>query len=83
MNLLGTVSGFVVAPTAKHSRSSQLRGARPSTGHHIIYSAIKFFTVPLTLKSLRSSRNMQQVQPLIKEVQKKYGKDKRSSKKRR
>jgi len=37
---------------------------------------IRFLTVPLTMKSLRSSRNMQQVQPLIKEVQKKYSKDK-------
>lgn len=37
---------------------------------------IKLLTVPLTLKSLRSTRNMQRIQPLIKEVQKKYGKDK-------
>lgn len=37
---------------------------------------IRFLTVPLTMKSLRSSRNMQQIQPLIKEVQKKYAKDK-------
>src|SRR5204863_4377753 len=37
---------------------------------------IKLLTVPLTMKSLRSTRNMQQIQPLIKEVQKKYGKDK-------
>ncbi len=36
---------------------------------------IKLLTVPLTMKSLRSTRNMQQIQPLIKEVQKKYGKD--------
>ncbi len=37
---------------------------------------IKLATVPLTMKSLRSTRNMQQIQPLIKEIQKKYGKDK-------
>jgi len=36
---------------------------------------IRLLTVPLTLKSMRSTRNMQQIQPLIKEVQKKYGKD--------
>ena len=36
---------------------------------------IRLFTVPLTLKSMRSTRNMQQIQPLIKEVQKKYAKD--------
>src|ERR671937_642 len=36
---------------------------------------IRLFTVPLTLKSMRSARNMQQIQPLIKEVQKKYAKD--------
>lgn len=37
---------------------------------------IKLLTVPLTMKSLRSTRNMQQIQPLIKEIQKKYAKDK-------
>ena len=36
---------------------------------------IRLFTVPLTLKSMRSTRNMQQIQPLIKEVQKKHAKD--------
>jgi YidC/Oxa1 family membrane protein insertase len=36
---------------------------------------IKVLTVPLTMKSLRSSRNMQAIQPLVKEVQKKYAKD--------
>lgn len=36
---------------------------------------MRLLTVPLTMKALRSSRNMQQIQPLIKEVQKKYGKD--------
>ncbi|MDQ6693312.1 MAG: YidC/Oxa1 family membrane protein insertase [Chloroflexota bacterium] len=37
---------------------------------------MRLLTVPLTMKSLRSSRNMQQIQPLIKEIQKKYPKDK-------
>jgi len=42
----------------------------------IIFTILmRFLTVPLTMKALRSSRNMQQIQPLIKEVQKKYGKD--------
>lgn len=36
---------------------------------------IKVLTIPLTMKSLRSSRNMQAIQPLVKEVQKKYAKD--------
>jgi YidC/Oxa1 family membrane protein insertase len=36
---------------------------------------MRLLTVPLTMKSLRSSRNMQQIQPLIKEIQKKYAKD--------
>lgn len=31
--------------------------------------------LPLTLSSIRSSRKMQEVQPLIKELQRKYGKD--------
>jgi YidC/Oxa1 family membrane protein insertase len=36
---------------------------------------IRLLTVPLTMKSLRSNRNMQQIQPLIKEIQKKYKDD--------
>lgn len=31
--------------------------------------------LPLTLSSLRSSRKMQQIQPLVKEIQRKHGKD--------
>ena len=48
-----------------------------SAGVSIIIFTIlmRMFTVPFTLKSLRSSRNMQAVQPLIKEVQRKHGKD--------
>ncbi len=43
----------------------------------IIFTLLmRLLTVPLTVKSLRSSRNMQQIQPLIKEVQRKYPKDK-------
>jgi len=37
---------------------------------------MRLLTVPLTMKALRSSRNMQQIQPLMKDIQKKYGKDK-------
>ncbi|MDQ3929235.1 MAG: YidC/Oxa1 family membrane protein insertase [Chloroflexota bacterium] len=36
---------------------------------------MRLLTVPLTMKSLRSSRNMQQIQPLVKEIQRKYPKD--------
>lgn len=36
---------------------------------------MRLLTLPLTLKALRSSRNMQQIQPLVKEIQKKYAKD--------
>ncbi|HET8524724.1 MAG TPA: membrane protein insertase YidC [Thermomicrobiales bacterium] len=36
---------------------------------------IKTLLLPLTVKSLRSSKAMQEVQPKIKELQKKYGKD--------
>lgn len=36
---------------------------------------IRLLTVPLTMKSLRSSRNMQAIQPKIKEIQKQYSKD--------
>nr|WP_044199271.1 YidC/Oxa1 family membrane protein insertase [Oscillochloris trichoides] len=35
----------------------------------------RLIILPLTLSSLRSSRQMQQIQPLIKELQRKYGKD--------
>jgi YidC/Oxa1 family membrane protein insertase len=37
---------------------------------------IRLLTVPLTMKSLKSNRNMQAIQPLIKEVQRKYKDDK-------
>jgi YidC/Oxa1 family membrane protein insertase len=37
---------------------------------------MRLLTVPLTMKALKSSRNMQQIQPLVKEIQKKHGKDK-------
>lgn len=36
---------------------------------------IKTILLPLTVKSIRSSRNMQELSPKIKEIQKKYGKD--------
>lgn len=42
----------------------------------IIFTILmRFVTVPLTMKALRSSKHMQQIQPLVKEVQKKYAKD--------
>jgi YidC/Oxa1 family membrane protein insertase len=37
---------------------------------------IRLLTVPLTMKSLKSNRNMQAVQPLIKEIQRKHKDDK-------
>lgn len=36
---------------------------------------IKFVTIPLTLQQIRSSKAMQELQPQLKELQKKYGKD--------
>ncbi|HYP19884.1 MAG TPA: YidC/Oxa1 family membrane protein insertase [Chloroflexia bacterium] len=49
----------------------------PNAGLSIIVFTLlmRLLTVPLTMKALRSSRNMQQIQPLIKEVQRKHGKD--------
>jgi YidC/Oxa1 family membrane protein insertase len=49
----------------------------PNAGISIILFTLlmRLLTVPLTMKALKSSRNMQQIQPLIKEVQKKHGKD--------
>ncbi|WP_129671479.1 YidC/Oxa1 family membrane protein insertase [Candidatus Chloroploca sp. Khr17] len=37
--------------------------------------AARLLILPLTLSSIRSSRSMQQLQPLMKELQRKYGKD--------
>jgi YidC/Oxa1 family membrane protein insertase len=37
--------------------------------------AIKTLLLPLTIKSIRSSKSMQELQPKVKELQKKYGKD--------
>lgn len=36
---------------------------------------IKTLLLPLTIKSIRSSKSMQELQPKVKELQKKYGKD--------
>lgn len=36
---------------------------------------IRSLTIPLTMKSLKSNRNMQAIQPLMKEIQKKYKDD--------
>ncbi len=36
---------------------------------------IRALTIPLTMKSLRSNRNMQAIQPLMKEIQKRYKDD--------
>jgi YidC/Oxa1 family membrane protein insertase len=36
---------------------------------------MRLLIVPVNMRALRSSRNMQAIQPIIKEVQKKYGKD--------
>ncbi|MEO5952450.1 MAG: YidC/Oxa1 family membrane protein insertase, partial [Chloroflexia bacterium] len=36
---------------------------------------IRSLTIPLTVKSLKSNRNMQAIQPLMKEIQKKYKDD--------
>ncbi|MEI7645459.1 MAG: YidC/Oxa1 family membrane protein insertase [Chloroflexales bacterium] len=48
-----------------------------SVGFGIIIFTIcaRLVILPLTLTSLRSSRKMQQIQPLIKELQRKHGKD--------
>lgn len=49
-----------------------------STGLGIILFTIcaRLLILPLTLTSIRSSRKMQELQPMIKELQRKYGKDK-------
>ena len=36
---------------------------------------VKTLLLPLTIRSVRSSKSMQELQPKIKELQKKYGKD--------
>lgn len=48
-----------------------------STGIGIIIFTIiaRLILLPLTLKSIRSSRKMQELQPMIKELQRKHGKD--------
>jgi YidC/Oxa1 family membrane protein insertase len=44
----------------------------------IIFTIVaRLVILPLTLKSIRSSRKMQELQPKIKELQRKYGKDQR------
>jgi YidC/Oxa1 family membrane protein insertase len=48
---------------------------QPGVAIIIFTILIRLLTVPLSLKSLKSNRNMQAIQPLIKEVQKKYKDD--------
>ena len=40
---------------------------------------IKTLLLPLTVKSIRSSKNMQELAPRIKEIQKKYGADRQKA----
>ena len=40
---------------------------------------IKTLLLPLTIKSIRSSKNMQELAPKIKEIQKKYGSDRQKA----
>ncbi len=40
---------------------------------------IKTILLPITVKSIRSSKNMQELAPKIKEIQKKYGKDRQKA----
>ena len=44
----------------------------------LITIAIKTLLLPLTLKSLRSARRMQELQPLLKELQRKHGDDRQA-----
>nr|WP_246354987.1 YidC/Oxa1 family membrane protein insertase [Nocardioides ungokensis] len=44
---------------------------------------IRAALIPLFVKQIKSSRNMQLIQPKVKELQKKYGHDGRSSPRRR
>lgn len=51
-------------------------GYNPGLTIVIFTVLLKLVTMPLTLKSLQSSRNMQSIQPLVKAVQQKYKDDK-------
>lgn len=51
-------------------------GGNPGLAIIIFTVIVRLATLPLTLKSLQSSRNMQAVQPLVKAVQQKYKDDK-------
>jgi YidC/Oxa1 family membrane protein insertase len=55
---------------------NDLVGGNPGLAIIIFTVLVKLLTLPLTLKSLQSSRNMQAVQPLVKAVQQKYKDDK-------
>ena len=53
-------------------------GGNPGLAIIIFTFIIKLATVPLTMKSLQSSRNMQAIQPLIKATQQKFKEDKQA-----
>lgn len=50
-------------------------GGSAGIGIILFTIAARLAILPLTLSSLRSSRKMQQIQPLVKELQRKYGKE--------
>ncbi|MCL5256177.1 MAG: YidC/Oxa1 family membrane protein insertase, partial [Chloroflexi bacterium] len=57
---------------------NMLIGNHPAIAIIILTAVIKGIMFPLTMKQLHSSKEMQLIQPKIKELQKKYGKDKQT-----
>jgi len=75
---LPSVPGWQIYIDALKSILVAINGVVGNPGLAIIIFTllVKVVTVPLTLKSVRSMREMQRIQPLIKEINKKYKDDK-------
>ena len=83
------IGGFIMAPlyyaisfvlVLFHRRVEQLHAARPAACRGRCRSSaspwsIRAALIPLFVKQIKSSRNMQLIQPKVKELQKKYGHD--------
>ncbi|MGB0101856.1 MAG: membrane protein insertase YidC [Nocardioides sp.] len=89
MEFLGDIGGFIMAPlfyaisailAAWHAVLTGL-GMDPDGGGTWVLSIIgltlvvRAMLIPLFVKQIKSSRNMQLIQPKVKELQKKYGHD--------
>ena len=90
MGIFGDIAGFIMAPlyygisvvlVGFHTLFTSVLGLAQDGGAAWAFSiigltlVIRILLIPLFVKQIKSSRNMQLIQPKVKELQKKYGHD--------